>query len=210
MLNVTTLIELGEKTAHWIALVVERRKERDEQQAAGLLATAGVLLAAMRTLDNSFREVVHELTTFHKDWPDERRDKVIAQINHFAHEQKILPIIRQYLEQLRGILPTAADSDRYWASKLDTCANDILSSMTSVDITPFPDIRMLRDFLGCVRTARTDEGAEAVMSKSEEALKLLDAQFVQDADHAFGALKGCILQRYQKLPDPGWSVSVSA
>lgn len=178
-----------------------------EQQDVLILKSAGILVAALRTLDNSFREIVGELRLFDANWSLERREQKIKQINQFADQENILSILRQYLQQLGSLGSDISDGKSI--EKLLSCGRGVLAAMGESTVTPFHDPAELRDFLKAIVSARTQEEVQSVIQQSEKALEVLDRGILADADGAFGKLKGDILRRHKgALPDPGWSVSI--
>src|SRR6266516_3685700 len=81
-----------------------RAHTSEEQRRAYVLRNAGMLLAAIRTLDNQVHSTIGALRTFNAKWTDEQRSQVTTRINHFAGQELVLPIVRQSLTELTGTL----------------------------------------------------------------------------------------------------------
>jgi len=204
--EIVALLELKDRAEKWFEHIrTDDKHQQDEQQAARLLETSGILLAALRTLDNTFREVIRELSLFDSAWTKDQRDRAINRVNQFANEEKILPIIRQYHEQLIIILPDTNSVDEVPAREMIRCTDDILWALGDSDVTPFPDTIALRNFLRSIQRAQTTEDVNRVIQQSDEVLDILDRKVIARADSAYGKLKGQILRRYPNLPDPRWS-----
>jgi hypothetical protein len=80
--DIEKLFNLAEKAKGWVQLV----KTIKQQPDALVLASAGILVSALHTLDNSFHEIVGELSSFDADWSFERREQKIKQINQKSTE----------------------------------------------------------------------------------------------------------------------------
>src|SRR5215469_4565416 len=207
--DVKLLLEVVEKAGSWLGKVIAQRKNRDEQQAAQLLATAGVLVAALRTLDNALRTIMRELNLFTTKWSEERREQFVECVNEFANEEKILPVIRQYCEQLSSLLFGVPRDDLRDAEEVLECGRGIQHALGGGTVTPFRDAGALRTFLALIKGASTEEDVRSAIAQSDEVLAVVRRDVLARADHAFGRLKGRILQRHRDMPDPGWSVFLS-
>jgi hypothetical protein len=208
--DLKVLVEIADKTSSWLGQVIDHSKNKKEQQAARLLATAGILVTSMRTLDNSLRAVMRELNLFTTEWPQERRDQLIKSINEFANNEQILPAIRQYYEQLGSLLYEEQAEDQADAQEVLECARGILAAMGESVVTPFPDTNALRTFLDLIKRANTSEEVLSAVEQSETVLEVVGRNVLARADLAFGRLKGQILRRHRGLLDPGWSVALVA
>ena len=58
------LFDVMEKAYSWAKKVSDNSKNIREQQDARILATSGVLVASLRTIDNMFRNILSELRLF--------------------------------------------------------------------------------------------------------------------------------------------------
>lgn len=202
--ELNALLGIVDKAQSWLSQVFAQRKNREEQQAANLLAAAGILVAAMRTLDNSLRAITSELNLFTPEWPQERREELVQRMNAFANDEKILPVVRQYSEQLERLLPNAQAGDEEDARAVLECARGILAALGDSPVTPFPDTTALRAFLMLIKQASTPEDVKMAIEQSDSVVALVGRDVLRRADLAFGRLKGRILQRHQKLPKPSW------
>lgn len=203
------LFELAEKAYGWAQQVANRTRNERVQKDALILATAGVLVASLRTLDNSFREMVGELRLFDADWSLERREQVIRQINHFADQELILPVIRQSLSQLKSLTSESDSNDNENIQKLTSCGRGVLAALGVSTVTPFHNPGELRDLLIAIKSAQTQQEVQSVVQQSDSALRAFDRNILADADNAFGQLKGDLLTRHHgALPDPGWAVNL--
>jgi hypothetical protein len=186
--------------------------DSEEREAAYLLKNAGQLVAALRTLDNRWHEIMEELYLFDSSWPPERRDHVISRIRNFTGQEIILPIVRQTVAELRnqlGTLHVLGLSDLAdQSAELLKCGDTILAAVDRSSATPFPDATKLTRFLTNVKNARTPAEVESVKQDLEEALGVFDRRILASADHAFGELRGEVTSRYPSIPDPGWVVSL--
>jgi hypothetical protein len=209
--DVKLLLDIVGKAGSWLGQIIAQRKNEDEHRAALLLASAGILVAAMRTLDNSLRTIMRELNLFTSEWSQERREQFVQRVNEFANEEKILPVIRQYCEQLASVLYNAhvEEEDRKDAKEVLMCANGILSALGGSIVTPFVDASALREFLALVKRASTTEEVRLAVAQSDAVLAVVERDVLARADYAFGRLKGRILGQHSEMPDPGWSVALS-
>src|SRR6266852_462861 len=98
------LFGLVSKIYEWGERAVGRAHTSEEQRAAYCLRNAGMLLAAIRTLDNQVHSTIGALRTFNPKWTDEQRSQVTTRINDFAGQELVLPIVRQSLTELTGTL----------------------------------------------------------------------------------------------------------
>jgi hypothetical protein len=203
------LLEMIKTLSEWIAQAKQQRKAESEQRAAVLLGTAGILVASLRTLDNSFREVMSDLRLFNVDWTAPRRDAVRERINRFAEQEKILPHIRESLEVLtRTVARNEIDpKQKQPVQVLIGCATRILNAIGR-DVTPFPSKEILVRFLDDIHAARTAVEAEVVRVNAQRHLSVLERRILAEADIAFADLKEDILARNPGLPDPGWAVAL--
>lgn len=208
--DLKVLLEIVDKASSWLGQVIAQRNNKKEQQAARLLATAGILVAAMRTLDNSLRTIMSELNLLTGEWPQERREQFVQRINEFANDEKILPVVRQYSEQLSSLLKKPQAEDRKDAQEVLECARGILWALGESVVTPFQDTEALRTFLALVKRANTKDDVLSAIEQSEKVLAVVRRDVLARADLAFGRLKGQILQLHSELPDPGWSVAFIA
>ena len=205
---VSTIYEWGERA-------VGRAHTSEEQRAAYVLRNAGMLLAAIRTLDNQVHSTIGALRTFNPNWTDEQRSQVTTRINDFAGQELVLPIVRQSLTELTG---TLNDWQTWQLTKIKTepirqlltCGLSIQVAAGASDVTPFDDARTLRTFLEGVRTASTSGEIDAVIKQADAVLEAFDRRTLADADHAFGELRQDILHLYPGLQDavPDWAVSL--
>ena len=148
---VSKFYECGERA-------VGRAHTSEEQRAAYVLRNAGMLLAAIRTLDNQVHSTIGALRTFNPNWTDEQRSQVTTRINDFAGQELVLPIVRQSLTELTGALN---DWQTWQLTKIKTepirqlltCGLSIQVAAGASDVTPFDDARTLRTLLEGVRTA---------------------------------------------------------
>src|SRR4030088_1074315 len=205
---VSKIYEMGERA-------VGRAHTSEEQRAAYVLRNAGMLLAAIRTLDNQVHSTIGALRTFNPNWTDEQRSQVTTRINDFAGRELVLPVVRQSLTELTG---TLNDWQTWQLTKIKTepirqlltCGLSIQVAAGASDVTPFDDARTLRTFLEGVRTASTSREIDAVIKQADAVLEAFDRRTVADADHAFGELRQDILPLYPGLQDavPDWAVSL--
>jgi hypothetical protein len=209
------LFGLVSKIYEWGERAVGRAHTSEEQRAAYVLRNAGMLLAAIRTLDNQVHSTIGALRTFNPNWTDEQRSQVTTRINDFAGQELVLPIVRQSLTELTG---TLNDWQTWQLTKIKTepirqlltCGLSIQVAAGDSDVTPFDDARTLRTFLEGVRTASTSREIDAVIKQADAVLEAFDRRTVADADHAFGELRQDILHLYPGLQDavPDWAVSL--
>jgi phosphoglycolate phosphatase-like HAD superfamily hydrolase len=207
--DLRALSDLVGKANAWVSEVIARRKNEEERRAAQLLTTSGILVASMRTLDNSLRAIMRELNLFAPEWPKDRRDQFIERVNAFANEEKILPVVRQYCEQLNSLLYTVHHDDRHDAEEIFDGAKGILAALGDSPVTPFADTDALRTFISSIKHASTTEDVLSALAQSDSVLAVVARNVLAKADRAFGSLKGRILERHPSLPDPGWSVALS-
>ena len=209
------LFGLVSKIYEWGERGVGRAHTSEEQRAAYVLRNAGMLLAAIRTLDNQVHSTIGALRTFNPQWTDEQRSQVTTRINDFAGQELVLPIVRQSLTELTG---TLNDWQTWQLTKIKTepirqlltCGLSIQVAAGASDVTPFDDARTLRTFLEGVRTASTSGEIDAVIKQADAVLEAFDRRTLADADHAFGELRQDILHLYPGLQDavPDWAVSL--
>ena len=209
------LFGLVSKIYEWGERAVGRAHTSEEQRAAYVLRNAGMLLAAIRTLDNQVHSTIGALRTFNPNWTDEQRSQVTTRINDFAGQELVLPIVRQSLTELTG---TLNDWQTWQLTKIKTepirqlltCGLSIQVAAVASDVTPFDDARTLRTFLEGVRTASTSGEIDAVIKQADAVLEAFDRRTLADADHAFGELRQDILHLYPGLQDavPDWAVSL--
>lgn len=172
------------------------------------MAAAAVLVAAMRSLDNSLRAILREINEFDTKWQSDRRKQLTARVNEFATDEKILPIVRQYAEQLSSMLVEAHLDDRADAQEVLECAKGVLAALGDSVVTPFPDTTALRSFLSHVKNAKTSLDVQSTVAQADSVLAVVERNVLAKADLAFGRLKGHILLRHTELPDLGWSVAL--
>lgn len=209
------LFGLVSKIYEWGERAVGRAHTSEEQRAAYVLRNAGMLLAAIRTLDNQVHSTIGALRTFNPKWTDEQRTQVTTRINDFAGQELVLPIVRQSLTELTG---TLNDWQTWQLTKIKTepirqlltCGLSIQVAAGASDVTPFDDARTLRTFLEGIRTASTSGEIDAVIKQADAVLEAFDRRTLADADHAFGELRQDILHLYPGLQDavPDWAVSL--
>ena len=160
------LFGLVSKIYEWGERAVGRAHTSEEQRAAHVLRNAGMLLAAIRTLDNQVHSTIGALRTFNPMWTDEQRRQVTTRINDFAGQELVLPIVRQSLTELTG---TLNDCQTWQLTKIKTeptrqlltCGLSIQVAAGVSDVTPFDDARTLRTFLEGIRTASTSGEIDA-------------------------------------------------
>ena len=200
------LFGLVSKIYEWGERAVGRAHTSEEQRAAYVLRNAGMLLAAIRTLDNQVHSTIGALRTFNPNWTDEQRSQVATRINDFAGQELVLPIVRQSLTELTG---TLNDWQTWQLTKIKTepvrqlltCGLSIQVAAGASDVTPFDDARTLRTFLEGVRTASTSGEIDAVIKQADAVLEAFGRRTLADADHAFGELRQDIFHLYPGLQD---------
>jgi hypothetical protein len=203
-----------ERIAEWGELAIGRARTNREQRAAYFLRNAGFLVAALRTLDNSWHKVMGQLRLLDSAWPSERREHVIGQINDFASQEMVVPIIRQSVRELeaanisRDLEDIGLPDLTKQLEELLESGKTILAAVGESPVTPFKDPTELRRFFTNIRQARTAEEVESLTQDLEEALGVLDRRILANVDEAFSELRHSILNRYPTLPDPGWVVSL--
>jgi hypothetical protein len=198
----------------WGELAIETTPLEGEQEAAYLLRNAGVLILALRTLDNRWHETMAELRLFDSDWPTERREHVISRVNNFAGQEAILPVVRHSVAELEAALESPKSEDlglpdfQEQLRELVACGRTILAAVGESPVTPFKDTTELTRFLDNIKRAKTAEEVESVRHDLENALGVLDRRILASADKAFGELRFGVLRRYPSLPDPGWVTDI--
>ena len=209
------LFGLVSKIYEWGERAVGRAHTSEEQLAAYVLRNAGMLLAAIRTLDNHVTVRLAPSGPSTRIGPMSRRSQVTTRINDFAGQELVLPIVRQSLIELAG---TLNDWQTWQLTKIKTepirqlltCGLSIQVAAGASDVTPFDDARTLRTFLEGVRTASTSGEIDAVIKQADAVLEAFDRRTLADADHAFGELRQDILHLYPGLQDAvlDWAVSL--
>ena len=204
MLDIKVALETIGLISKWVANILAERRSEQEKKDAQLLAETGKLLISLRALDNTIHSLVGQLTLFDLDWPLTRRNELIAEINDFAHREEIITIIRQVLRQLPQLWAGAKEEDWKLSLEIYGCGTDLLRTLSDSPVTPFPDTDALREFAMRIKKAENQADVEAVIAKSEVILNILDRKRLAAADEVFGRMKGQILARHPKLPNPNW------
>jgi hypothetical protein len=201
------LADFAEKAWKWREDFAKRSRNEAEQRDARLLAGSGVLVAAMRTLDNTTRELLGELRDFDVSWPPERRSEVMVHVRRFSDSEQILPILRQALAEMEML--NVGRSAPEWTERLVDCGRSILAALGDSPATPFRSSEELTRFMRDVKSATTVEQVDAVVAAAHESVNAFNRSTLADADRAYGFLKAQIHERHPSLSDPGWAVILS-
>ena len=103
MFGPTDPVALGQlvvEAGKWVAEVINRRKNKKEQMAAHILKEAGVLVAALRALDNSTQKVLAPFLRLEADWSKEQRSRLFDGLDKYVREKVIVSTIRLSLATL--------------------------------------------------------------------------------------------------------------
>lgn len=196
----------------------ERAKKKRARAAVHVLYNAGVLVAAMRTYDNTYRRVLRRIRLLQPDAPDEERKKLVEELTAFNESHVITPRIQQANSSLAEALRTGkyigkrkpmdpsepsplrdlVESARRFEWQVqspiekDKMALSVQSELKRILLHPSSeeDLRVLLDF-------------------AEAHLDYLSLRLLTDADIAFGRLRQTLVEKYD-LPTPGWAVELSA
>jgi hypothetical protein len=201
------LFDVMEKAYSWAKKVSDNSKNIREQQDSRILATSGVLVASLRTIDNMFRNILSELRLFESDWAPERRQQIITRIREFAEQEHVIRIIRESVSQLE-VFESEADDLSESVNTLLSCGKGILNAFEDSTVTPFPSVIDFRNYLQSIKNAQNELDVKFVIKDTDRYIDSFDRSILREADETFGKLKGLILKRNPNMPDPGWSVSL--
>lgn len=216
--TVKSLLDIVDKIQQWAREAVKPGITKEKETFVQILENAAKLVAALRTLDNVFKRIVGQLTLFHSGWSNERREMVLSELNDFARQEHILPIIRQSLNTLRGlknygIAPHIFDTIEKLISHADKVYQSIegksaIKGGPDYKLTPGPASAHIAWLLANVYAAKEPDEAN-IRYTAEAAINVIDRKSLMGADQEFGKLKGYILAQYPDIPDPGWAVVLS-
>ena len=133
------------------------------------------LFSALRDLDNAIRGSLKDLLLFRPEWSQQRREKVIEEINAFANREHCIDDVRAALRHLQQYLQTAHGADVPLLRQLFDYGSAFMRGLGK-DVTPFPDYNTLRSFLLLVETADTTEAAAEVVQKTTQTLDILNRE----------------------------------
>lgn len=203
-IDVKTLSELVEKVEKWVGAIVRGSKDKKKRNAVQLVGTCRILLESLRALDNAFRACSHELDLFQESWPAERKEQLGQHISDVVTQEKIIPTTRQYLQQLKALLPKATPEERYRADQIRDKADQILEAIDTSESTPFPDKKVLLGFLWALSGKEIETGhtVSGWISSLKDCFELMDRGHLKKCDEAYGALKGRVMAEYG-VTDPG-------
>ena len=200
------LLDVAEKAYNWAQRVLNESKNERERQDARILATSGVLVASIRTIDNMFRSLVSELRLFDSSWSQERRSRVISRIREFAEQEDIIRRIRETLSELET-LQYEDDGISEHVDKLVSYGKSIINAMGESDVTPFPNVIEMRKYLLSIKNAQNEQDVQFVIEDTDKLIDAFNRDILRDIDETFGQLRGEIKNRNPKIPDPGCSTS---
>ncbi len=121
------LFDLIDRARTWRREASERTKKKKAQAAAQILFDAGVLVAAMRTYDNTYRRVLRRVRLLQPDASDEERKSLVEELTAFNESHVITPHIDQASGSLAYALykpNTRKPGDSQWEAleKIVRCA----------------------------------------------------------------------------------------
>ena len=87
-------------------------------------------------------------------------------------------------------------------------ANGLLNALGDSTVTPFADVEHLRLFLASLQTRDSASRRRDVLHQADQIVDVLKRNVLANADVAFGELKGQVLVRHPRLPDPGWTIGI--
>jgi hypothetical protein len=100
--EVQALLDLIERASGWLTVALERSKRKRERAAARVLIDAGVLVAAMRTYDNTYRRVLRRMRLLQPGASQEEREQVVEELMSFNERLVIRPQITQAYASLEA------------------------------------------------------------------------------------------------------------
>ncbi len=208
--DLKALYDMVDSLRKWFSGVTEKHDDEKLQQAAKLLTSSGTVVASLRTLDNSFRDVMGVLRHFDSDWPPERRETVREKIRQLADQERILVYLRQALTDLESMRIeddlTAEEKER--VQTIISHAKDLQDAIGGSGVTPFPSEHIMLRFLDAIKFAQVSDEVQSVRQEAHKYLSKIDRQIMAKVDIAFAELRGSILERHPALPDPGWAVEI--
>ncbi len=199
----------------WLADVINSRKNREEQVAAQILKEAGVLVAAIRVLDNSTRKVLAPFLRMEADWTKEQRSKLFDALDDYVREKSIISTIRLSIATLNGYLSNPKALDKSLWESIDSHLYYLLKRATNIldvvegrnpEMDFFNNYEFL-EFWRILKNAKDEDEIAQVAKWTAEALNKFDRRLAAYTEEDFGLIKSAILQKYPYLPDPLWTKS---
>ena len=216
MFGPTDPVALGQlvvEAGKWVAEVINRRKNKKEQMAAHILKEAGVLVAALRALDNSTQKVLAPFLRLEADWSKEQRSRLFDGLDKYVREKVIVSTIRLSLATLGDYYSHSEDIDKslresIWSHMFMMLrrAKAILAAAEGEqpEMDFFSEWE-LAEFWRALKHAENEDEIAKVARWTAETLRKLDRRLPADAEEKFGKLKSAILRKYPSLPDPLWT-----
>lgn len=201
--EISDIIKLGDE---FIRGYFKEKKSEKEAKYAYILKSAGLLVAVIRNLDESFSDSLKQLFLFSPDWDKEKREKIRENINNFAHSNVRLSKIQEYTKELDEYKHyDVEDSIKETISKLWVCGERTIDAAgKGRTFTPFPNREELHAFLEEIKSADTFEKVKDLSIKADKIRSIFSSEILAQANEAFGELKGQIKKINPYLPLPDW------
>jgi hypothetical protein len=181
------------------------------KRAAQLLYSAGVAVAAIRTLDNGFRRVIGTVSQLDVNWPAERRQAAVDDILAIAHSDVVLPELQDAVGYLRKELPPLGKPEHACALPILTFGQDVVDFMAKEpNHTPFETKEQLTTLLSGITHANTPQWVDRTVELSEEALDVFNREALGEITVALGELKAALVHEHPSIaPAPKWTVAAA-
>lgn len=199
------------QASSWVQQASGRAADNEAKRAAQLLYSAGVVVAALRTLDNAFRRVVGAVSQLDVSWPAERRQAVVDSILDIAHSDVVLPELQDAVGYLHRTVPQLAEPERAQSQRILDGGNDVVGFLAKApDHTPFETKEQLTTLLNGIRQADTPAWADRTVELCEEALWIFDRRGLGELTVSLGQLKATLVEKHPSIaPAPRWTLAAA-
>lgn len=100
--EVQAFAELAERASAWLTEAVERSRRKRARTAARILHDAGMVVAAMRTYDNTYRTVLRRIPLLQPGASQEERSDIARTLEAFNETYVIYSLHPPSLRLARG------------------------------------------------------------------------------------------------------------
>ena len=114
--------------AQYIEKINAEKRRKEEQNAALILFSAGLLVISIRELNNRLRHVAHDLTMFHIDASGKEREEIIAKFSDFIIREQVTQIVEKSIGELDNLLKGDFDFYRESVNIIVNAGKQILNS----------------------------------------------------------------------------------
>ena len=209
--EVRALLDLIQRANAWRTEAIEGSRKKRARVAAQVLSDAGILVAAMRTFDNTYRRVLRRIRLLQPDASHEERKQVVEELTAFNERHIITPHINQASQSLTNAASTGKLFERGEPNALTDlleCADRFRFQIQNPIEEEKSKLSLHYELTRILLHSSSQEDLQISVDFAEAHLNSLSLKLLRDADRAFGRLRQTLVEKHD-LPDPGWAIQVS-